>query len=465
MSSQNVDQNGLHTNALSIQSETNIPDIPTEKLTQIPTCTGFNAVLYPQDMSSIMKRNSNVKNLATTDCILVTSSQKTETSPLDVGMQGSDSCVCTVPNEQNTPDSSGELVGNNVSSCVCTCCHNIFHRNMCVIFRSHNYDFNNGVVSEALAKQIRYKHVSQQELICKGCHNLLRKRKKTGHKPKMPVDAVASQLKYIQKKTFDSCEINKDNSEVSILTKCSTKSSDVAHFGCERSIDLYVCTCCHRTFRKVMCIVFSEENYNFNHPTISESLSMDIRYKDPNREEYICKSCHRQLCKSNSTPIMPCQAVASPKKGSFHCISCTVLGEKQYSHVFHEKNYNVDNDITSEKITEIKRKCQQHNKAYICSKCHNRLLSFSLVTCIHCSERKKRQQVVIYHREKYVTTAVKHNNKKARWLHAELFFFLVLSYLQCFLVYLLQYLKDTINIIPQTTIRYEILCENRVTQI
>ena len=44
-------------------------------------------------------------------------------------------------------------------------------------------------------------------------------------------------------------------------------------------------------------------------------------------------------------------------------------------------------------------------------------------------------------------------------------FFLVLSYLQCFLVYLLQYLKDTINIIPQTTIRYEILCENRVTQI
>ena len=44
-------------------------------------------------------------------------------------------------------------------------------------------------------------------------------------------------------------------------------------------------------------------------------------------------------------------------------------------------------------------------------------------------------------------------------------FFLVLSHLQCFLVYLLQYLKDTINIIPQTTIRYEILCENRVTQI
>ena len=56
-------------------------------------------------------------------------------------------------------------------------------------------------------------------------------------------------------------------------------------------------------------------------------------------------------------------------------------------------------------------------------------------------------------------------NKKARWLHAELFFFLVLPYLQCFLVYLLQYLKDTINIIPQTTKRYEILCENRVTPI
>ena len=44
-------------------------------------------------------------------------------------------------------------------------------------------------------------------------------------------------------------------------------------------------------------------------------------------------------------------------------------------------------------------------------------------------------------------------------------FFLVLSYLQCFLVYLLQYLKDTINIIPQSTTRYAVLCENRVTQI
>ena len=43
--------------------------------------------------------------------------------------------------------------------------------------------------------------------------------------------------------------------------------------------------------------------------------------------------------------------------------------------------------------------------------------------------------------------------------------FLVLSYLQCILVYLLQYLKDTINIILQTTTKYAVLCENMVTQI
>ena len=34
-----------------------------------------------------------------------------------------------------------------------------------------------------------------------------------------------------------------------------------------------------------------------------------------------------------------------------------------------------------------------------------------------------------------------------------------------FLVHLLQYLKDTINIIPQTTTKYVILYENWVTQI
>ena len=45
------------------------------------------------------------------------------------------------------------------------------------------------------------------------------------------------------------------------------------------------------------------------------------------------------------------------------------------------------------------------------------------------------------------------------------FFFLYCLICSAFLVYLLQYLKDTINIIPQTTKRYEILCENRVTPI
>ena len=34
-----------------------------------------------------------------------------------------------------------------------------------------------------------------------------------------------------------------------------------------------------------------------------------------------------------------------------------------------------------------------------------------------------------------------------------------------FLVHLLQYLKDTINIIPQTTTKYVVLYENWVTQI
>ena len=68
-------------------------------------------------------------------------------------------------------------------------------------------------------------------------------------------------------------------------------------------------------------------------------------------------------------------------------------------------------------------------------------------------------------REKQGQEEIHKDNLNKKVASCRAVFFLVLSYLQCFLVYLLQYLKDTINIIPQTTIRYEILCENRVIQI
>ena len=78
-----------------------------------------------------------------------------------------------------------------------------------------------------------------------------------------------------------------------------------------------VCTCCHRPFKRKLCIEFVKENYYYLSDIISHSLSDDIRYKCTGMLEYICKTCDRQLNKHNTTPIMPCEAVASPKKVFF----------------------------------------------------------------------------------------------------------------------------------------------------
>ena len=322
VTSQNIDQDVLHTDTSLMQNEISASDILTGNPTKIPKCGGSSSFSYCEELSSATKTNNNVnKSAAANSC---TENQK---DPLHIGIGGSGKYVCSTSNEHWSEDSSKEVI-DSVCNCVCTCCHNVFVRNLCVLFKSHNYDFNNSVVSEALAKQIRYKHVAQKELICRDCHNALRRRKTTGHKPQMPVNAVASPLKYISKKSEYSCKRDK----VSDLTDFCTKSVAAATHGtsieCDKSCDLYVCTCCHDTFQKVMCILFSEENYNFNDPVVCKTLSMDIRYKAPNREEHICKSCHRQLCKNTSMPIMPCQAVASPHKGSFNCLSCGNLHEK-----------------------------------------------------------------------------------------------------------------------------------------
>ena len=62
-------------------------------------------------------------------------------------------------------------------------------------------------------------------------------------------------------------------------------------------------------------------------------------------------------------------------------------------------------------MKKIKRNCLPYNKAYICGKCNYMLLSSSIITCVYCNKRKKRQQAVIYHRDKY-PTFIEHNQRE-----------------------------------------------------
>ena len=85
-------------------------------------------------------------------------------------------------------------------------------------------------------------------------------------------------------------------------------------------LPLCVCTCCHQTFVRSLCIKFLTDNYDYTNKNVSECLSDDIRYKHQGMDEFICKTCHKQLNRNNTKPVIPYKAVASPKKGIFSCL-------------------------------------------------------------------------------------------------------------------------------------------------
>ena len=108
--------------------------------------------------------------------------------------------TCPSPEQNNLPltdngSDSHSLSKSKAFLCVCTCCHNRLSWQLCVLFKTHNYDFKNLVMAEALSKDVRYKQCGMQEFICKDCHCASCKQKKTNALPSMSKHAVASPFK------------------------------------------------------------------------------------------------------------------------------------------------------------------------------------------------------------------------------------------------------------------------------
>ena len=53
---------------------------------------------------------------------------------------------------------------------------------------------------------------------------------------------------------------------------------------------LYVCTCCHDTVSRRLCVKFRENNYDFTNSIVCEALSKVIRYRHCSMQEFICKT-------------------------------------------------------------------------------------------------------------------------------------------------------------------------------
>ena len=118
-----------------------------------------------------------------------------------------------------------QLEAHSISTylCVCTCCHSTVLQHLCVLFRVYNYDFNNPVVSQALSKQIRYRHHGTPEYICKECHHALRKNKKFNIVPLMPHNAIASPFKW------KSSSLSDTSDHLTVHCKAGTSSKTCVH--------------------------------------------------------------------------------------------------------------------------------------------------------------------------------------------------------------------------------------------
>ena len=244
--------------------------------------------------------------------------------------------ICTEPQADRKKSvnnaSAFRNISVNQSMQMCTACHKVFLQKMCVLFKRCNYDFKNEIVSNTLAREKRFKQLGAPESICKNCHKILRVNPHKGNSCISEKRSCNTESNISQHFPVDNTQRRKSLGE----QNCHEISVNMNH---EENV-LCVCKCCHRTFERKLCIEFVKDNYDYSSDIVSHTLSDDIRYKCRGMLEYICKICDQQLNKNNNTPVIPCEAVASPQKGLFMCLLCDHHGSRRYAHEFDESNYN-----------------------------------------------------------------------------------------------------------------------------
>ena len=130
---------------------------------------------------------------------------------------------------------------------VCTCCHVKLNLYRVIPFSSDNYDFEDYIVSCALASRHRLVN-GQIEYICKICDEHLRRRE--NHTTKMPRKAAA----------------------------CNTHVPGNKFLQAIREKPEFVCTCCHRWLFQKSVMKFSVDRYDMSNAIVKETLDVKYRY-------------------------------------------------------------------------------------------------------------------------------------------------------------------------------------------
>ena len=421
--------------------------------------TSLSPTLQTHSIQSVSHKSANNVSLENNNAIVNNVSLENNDATVESQLSENDDCLTVCASEKNDSTlTQNQLDPYGISTYlyVCTCCHSTVSRHLCVLFKVHNYDFNNYVVSQALSKDIRYKHHGTPEYVCKKCHHALRREKKSNILPFMPFNAVASPFKWKSPSFSNACDqitthcqggasletgvhsnlvlsqlgtgVHADsNSTVTAQTfDCQDPTSVIekSQSGMNTSEDvtessftvgdeftgnvssripnfnyLHVCTCCHNTFNRRLCVQFTEKKYDFTNSIVCDALSNDIRYVHSGMKEFICKNCHDFLRKNN--PVMPNNAIASPMKGSFTCVICDHTHAKQKGCEFDSRLYNKDSSTVNNAFVKAMQNTHFNNKKFICTQCHYKLLGHSIVKCVQCSSNVKRFDTVLFDTKKY----------------------------------------------------------------
>ena len=142
--------------------------------------TSLSPTLQTHSIQSVSHKSPNNVSLENNNAIVNNVSLENNDATVESQLSENDDCLTVCASEKNDSTfTQNQLDPYGISTYlyVCTCCHSTVSRHLCVLFKVHNYDFNNYVVSQALSKDIRYKHHGTPEYVCKKCHHALRRKK------------------------------------------------------------------------------------------------------------------------------------------------------------------------------------------------------------------------------------------------------------------------------------------------
>ena len=136
------------------------------------------------------------------------------------------------------------------------------------------------------------------------------------------------QLESVQK-VVSKCNEEKQNNVIYVCRSCRynlkglSKESENTDIKDASKETVYVCTCCHSSFkRQKQVIFFKRKNYDFENKCVQVALSEDVRCKN-SIYEHICKNCHYQLRqKKNVVPRIPENAYCRSKNPEKFCKGC-----------------------------------------------------------------------------------------------------------------------------------------------